>query len=421
MFKAVAAIGIIFFCVLAFFTSFIAAANYGMHSNPNSDGTENLTDQQIEAKFSEDAPLDPSLVGTDQEFVCTFYYPDNPQDPLGGGNTCSDGSIYYRDPGKPAVSNLFLHTSDGRNIQGSLAVPLNEFHPLVPLGCSPAIKIQVPGYAGEQAAEVHDHFGSLPRSGGNRWQCTLPNRIDIAASGPEEEAAVVKYWKDNNLMLGDTSSDPNPMNHGTRVMCQIISEEPNVPADINLPDYSNLSTYRQLLLRLLLSKLNCYYIYGAAGPDTFDCSGLVMWAYASIGNSRPGDIHWTGAQCNAGVRISGSQAIPGDAVYFGSGLPHHVGIYIGGGNFIEAHGLGASTDHPTPGMVVRIRPLSCRNDINCWVRFMDPDKDSSTQSSFQSGDDATFSMLSQSVPACSSFLALYRPQSDFARACRIKG
>jgi cell wall-associated NlpC family hydrolase len=80
------------------------------------------------------------------------------------------------------------------------------------------------------------------------------------------------------------------------------------------------------------------YAWGAAGPSSFDCSGLTMYVYGKAGVSLP---HYTGAQYNSGPHVSRSQLQPGDLVFFGSDL-HHVGIYIGGGNMIEAPHTGAN-------------------------------------------------------------------------------
>ncbi|GII84458.1 hypothetical protein Ssi03_24480 [Sphaerisporangium siamense] len=89
------------------------------------------------------------------------------------------------------------------------------------------------------------------------------------------------------------------------------------------------------------------YVWGAAGPSTFDCSGLVMWAYQKVGISLP---HYTGDQWTAGTHVSREDMRPGDLVFFYSDL-HHVGIYIGGGMMVHA---------PRTGDVVRVAPLGNR-------------------------------------------------------------
>ncbi|MEY2474149.1 MAG: peptidoglycan DL-endopeptidase CwlO [Actinomycetota bacterium] len=82
------------------------------------------------------------------------------------------------------------------------------------------------------------------------------------------------------------------------------------------------------------------YHYGAAGPDSFDCSGLTMWSWAhGGGRSLP---HSSRAQYGATSRISLSDIAPGDLVFFGSsvGSIHHVGLYVGGGKMIHAPETG---------------------------------------------------------------------------------
>lgn len=85
-----------------------------------------------------------------------------------------------------------------------------------------------------------------------------------------------------------------------------------------------------------MSRLGCPYVWGAEGPDAFDCSGLVMWCYAQAGINLP---HYTGDQIRACERIDESEAAPGDLVFLrfdSAGVPQHVGIYIGNGQMIHA-------------------------------------------------------------------------------------
>ncbi|MFF9392778.1 C40 family peptidase [Streptomyces griseoluteus] len=91
-------------------------------------------------------------------------------------------------------------------------------------------------------------------------------------------------------------------------------------------------------------KLGSPYVWGATGPNAFDCSGLIQAAYRSAGISLP---RTTYAQINAGRRVSRSQLQPGDLVFFYSGISH-VGIYVGNGRMIHA---------PNPSAPVRVTPI----------------------------------------------------------------
>jgi peptidoglycan DL-endopeptidase CwlO len=85
-------------------------------------------------------------------------------------------------------------------------------------------------------------------------------------------------------------------------------------------------------LRYALSKQGDPYVWGASGPDQFDCSGLVMWAYQQVGISLP---HYTGDQYNSGEHVSQDQLEPGDLVFFYPDISH-VGMYIGDGMMVDA-------------------------------------------------------------------------------------
>ncbi|MFD0685031.1 C40 family peptidase [Actinomadura fibrosa] len=105
------------------------------------------------------------------------------------------------------------------------------------------------------------------------------------------------------------------------------------------------------MARKALTKLGAPYVWAAAGPTTFDCSGLVVWAYAQVG--KPGLPHYTGDLFGLGQKVSRGSLRSGDLVYFGGNL-HHMGIYLGGGKFLHA---------PQTGDVVKISNLSDRSDF----------------------------------------------------------
>jgi len=92
------------------------------------------------------------------------------------------------------------------------------------------------------------------------------------------------------------------------------------------------------------------YVWGAEGPDTFDCSGLVQAAYASAGIRLPRTAR---PQWRATPAVPTSAMLPGDLLFFATDASnwdsiHHVGIYLGGGRMLHA---------PQTGDVVRIAPV----------------------------------------------------------------
>jgi cell wall-associated NlpC family hydrolase len=97
-------------------------------------------------------------------------------------------------------------------------------------------------------------------------------------------------------------------------------------------------------LQWALTRRGDPYVWGAAGPSAFDCSGLVMWAYAHVGISLD---HYTGDQWNEGEHISRSQLEPGDLVFFFPDISH-VGMYVGNGLMIDA---------PTYGQPVQVQEV----------------------------------------------------------------
>ncbi len=82
------------------------------------------------------------------------------------------------------------------------------------------------------------------------------------------------------------------------------------------------------------------YQWGAEGPSSFDCSGLTLRAWQQAGVFLP---HYTGAQYAQTQRVAISDLQPGDLVFYGSSgeTSHHVGLYVGGGQMIEAPHTGA--------------------------------------------------------------------------------
>jgi cell wall-associated NlpC family hydrolase len=108
------------------------------------------------------------------------------------------------------------------------------------------------------------------------------------------------------------------------------------------------SALASMIISYARSYLGTPYVWGGESPSGFDCSGLVQWVFAKAGLSLPRVAQ---DQYNAGPKLPArAELLPGDLVFFGdtTGTIHHVGLYIGGGQMIDA---------PHTGAVVRIEAV----------------------------------------------------------------
>ncbi|MER7753406.1 NlpC/P60 family protein [Kitasatospora sp. NPDC097643] len=155
-------------------------------------------------------------------------------------------------------------------------------------------------------------------------------KADAAAKAEAAKAAADRASRDSNRT--DLSAPSTPAPAAT-----------SKPAPAPAPGSSRGAA----ALSYAASKLDSPYVYGATGPNSFDCSGLTSWAFAQAGVSLP---RTSQEQAGAGTRIGTdlSQAQPGDLLIFYSDA-HHVGIYAGNGQVLHA---------PKPGAVVRYEAVS---------------------------------------------------------------
>ena len=142
-------------------------------------------------------------------------------------------------------------------------------------------------------------------------------------------------------------SEIDKVNSSAMAQAMAIFNQTGQYPDIAIPGGNGVGA---VALRAALTRRGYPYVWGAAGPTAFDCSGLVLWAYAQEGISLP---HYTGDQWNMGQHVSRSQLQPGDLVFFFADLSH-VGIYIGNGLMVDA---------PSYGQDVMVQPI----DWNIYV------------------------------------------------------
>jgi peptidoglycan DL-endopeptidase CwlO len=136
-------------------------------------------------------------------------------------------------------------------------------------------------------------------------------------------------------------TDIDKVNSAAMTQAMAVYTQTGQYPQISLP---TATTVGAQALQFALTRQGDAYVWGAAGPSQFDCSGLVVWAFAQIGISLP---HYTGYLWDSGVHISRADLEPGDLVFFFADISH-VGIYVGDGYMINA---------PTFGMPVQIDPI----------------------------------------------------------------
>ncbi len=116
---------------------------------------------------------------------------------------------------------------------------------------------------------------------------------------------------------------------------------PGLIESLPLPDTARAAK----AIKFAIAQLGDRYVWGASGPDGWDCSGLTSAAWRAAGVSLP---HSSAQQYSSGRKVARADLEPGDLVYFYRPISH-VGIYIGGGKMVDA---------PNPGKRVRIAPIS---------------------------------------------------------------
>lgn len=165
--------------------------------------------------------------------------------------------------------------------------------------------------------------------------------------------------RDNALIVSAPSADTAALRRGlVKVLpkgTQIATVNPVAPQVTQVQSGPFVSGDQMTTaLRAAISKLGRPYVWGAEGPDTFDCSGLVQWAYAQAGIRMPRVTH---QQWVSGVQVPLSQAQPGDLLFWRNDPTNpdyisHVAIFWGDGKMLHA---------PRTGDVVKLVPVNTRN------------------------------------------------------------
>jgi cell wall-associated NlpC family hydrolase len=165
-------------------------------------------------------------------------------------------------------------------------------------------------------------------------------RAELAAK--QQIAQVTALKKQMSGKLSEANAKAAVLDSSAMSQALTVFQQTGSYPNYTLPLISNVET---IALRYALTKVGDPYVWAAAGPDAFDCSGLIVWAYAQEGISLP---HYTGDLWNEGEHVSENDLQPGDLVFFYADISH-VGIYIGDGLMVDA---------PQTGEDVKVQPIS---------------------------------------------------------------
>jgi cell wall-associated NlpC family hydrolase len=211
-------------------------------------------------------------------------------------------------------------------------------------GLDPALQLLTSGNPQKflSQASIVDHLNqqSDDRVGALRSGLAVAERAQQTAQ--QQIAAVSALETEMNAKTSAIQSKIAQINSAAMAKATAVFEQTGTYPSITNP---LANTVGAEALQAALTRRGDPYVWAEAGPSEFDCSGLVVWAFAQEGITLP---HYTGSLWNSGEHVSRSQLEPGDLVFFFADISH-VGIYIGNGLMIDA---------PTFGADVRVDPVS---------------------------------------------------------------
>ncbi len=183
-------------------------------------------------------------------------------------------------------------------------------------------------YATQLVAERRAERQSVAGQIGQRQQLLSSIKGEIATLEAQEAARQLQAAKEAQARVAAAQAAQTQ-----QVQNSVIGATAATPEGATVVPASG---YSSQVVSIAMSYLGVPYVWGGSTPSGFDCSGLVMYAFAQLGISLP---HSSYAMWNYGTPVPSDQLQPGDIVFF-DGLGH-VGLYIGGGEFVDAPYTGA--------------------------------------------------------------------------------
>lgn len=225
-----------------------------------------------------------------------------------------------------------------------------------------------PGRYDQQAGRVSALLGGKSGSPGYQVASRVgaPQAAAQSATGLSRQAITSYLLESSNALASGRQVDPNAILQLATLRQQMGPGQQATTLNnggTSIPViHGAVDGHTQKALHLVQEAIGTPYVWGGSKPGGFDCSGLLQYAWGKAGVKIP---RTTYDQWKAGTDIPRGKLAPGDAVFFrGSdskgGLPGHVGMYIGGGKFIEA---------PRTGLNVRVSNLAGRTDYQGARRY----------------------------------------------------
>lgn len=244
-----------------------------------------------------------------------------------------------------------------------------------PAPAAPAAPGQAPAAAPEGQPAVSaapaapgdwDHAPAAPVADPSQWDTTLPMVPSAFVSG--DPIAIV-----NQVLQISSSSAQVTADLGRKFLEQIGILK---PADTGITNGTIPRVYGQQAVEYVIkrgsSQMGVPYSWGggnASGPSRgiddgantvgFDCSGLILYAFAGVGIKLP---HYSGSQYDMGRKIPSSQMQRGDVIFYGPGGSQHVTLYLGNGQMLEA---------PYTGSHVKVSPVRTGGMTPYVIRYIE--------------------------------------------------
>ena len=178
----------------------------------------------------------------------------------------------------------------------------------------------------DMQSQLFDDYATELKALDIRRDATAKRAAEVAQTEKKlaaEKATIDKKLAEAKDLLGDLEAEER----------EDMASRDTVRAPSDVPASGRAAA----AVQYALAQVGDAYVYGAAGPSAFDCSGLTMMAWAQAGVGLP---HSSSAPNAAGQQISESELQPGDLVFYYSPISH-VGIYIGNGMIVHAANPGS--------------------------------------------------------------------------------